>query len=104
MDPRSFAEAIVRAGYQLPGETAVRIDVGTFDGEFVRAIFDGILRLAPSHDLRLRGVRTDTASFNKLGISMDTVNSGIYEGITVVITSSAHFDTMEFVLFPTKIR
>lgn len=104
MSPSDFSEAIVRAGYQLPGETAVRIDVGTFSSDFVRAIFDGIIDRAPAHDLRLRGVRTDTASFNKIGISMDTSNSGMYKNIPVVLTVSADFDTMEFVLFPTRRR
>jgi len=100
MDPKMFAEAMVNAAYNFPGETAIRIDVGTFSAEQVRAIFDDVLASLATYKLRLRGVRTDWASFAKLGIPQDTVNSGLYSGIPVVLTASADFDTMEFVFQP----
>ena len=102
MTPKDFAESMVRAAYGHPGETAVRIDVGTFAPEQVQALFDAILAQLSIHKLRLRGVRTDTGSFAKLGIERDTANSGIYNKIPVVMTPLADFDTMEFVFQPVR--
>ncbi len=102
MDPRDFAEAMVRAAYGRPGETAIRIDVGTYSPEQVQALFTEILSLLKEHKLRLRGVRTDTGSFAKLGIKRDTENSGLYNEIPIVMTPSADFDTMEFVFQPMR--
>jgi len=67
-------------------------------------LFDNILNTLGPHDLRVRGVRTDTAGFAKLGIKQDTPNSGLYKDIPVVITALADFDTMEFVFRPQRRR
>lgn len=98
--PKEAAEAMVLAAYHMPNETAIKIDVGGWPDQAVQVLFNTILALLDQHKLRLRGVRTDTASLAKLAIPKDTQNSGLYNGIPVVMTPTADFDTMEFVFQP----
>jgi hypothetical protein len=67
--------------------------------EMVREALDHILADRETFKLRLKGVRTDTVGFAKFGIPMDRVNSGLYQGIPVVI-AEVPFDRMEFVFEP----
>jgi hypothetical protein len=68
-------------------------------GLMVREALDHILADRETFKLRLKGVRTDTVGFAKFGIPMDRVNSGLYQGIPVVI-AEVPFDRMEFVFEP----
>jgi hypothetical protein len=102
VSPEDAAEAIVRAAYHMPNETVITIDVGEWPAQTVQALFDKIIALLPAHKMSLRGVRTDTGSFSKLGINQDTLNSGVYKGVPVVMTHAADFDTLEFVFRPKK--
>jgi hypothetical protein len=74
--------------------------VGARKANIVQQWIDYLLAEAGDHKRRIKGIRTDTAGFAKLGIAQDTINSGRYKGVPVVITHTADFDTMEVVFVP----
>lgn len=100
IDPGEVAEAAVRVAHFAAGEATINVDVGAWNADQVCALLDALLTQANTYKLRLRGVRTDTSGFAKLGIPQDTSNSGKYKGVPVVMTPSVDFDMMEFVLQP----
>ena len=100
IDPAKVAEAALNTVYFSGGQATISIDIGFWNAQQVKELFDALLSDMARYKQRLRGVRTDTAGFAKLGIVQDTANSGLYKSIPVVMTPSVGFDIMEFVLQP----
>ena|ERR1700676_5505988 len=87
-----LATDVLGAAHQSGGTLTVNFDIADWSDEMVRETVDHIL----ADKLRLQGIRTDSAGFEKFGIDMDIYNSGRYQGIHVV-TTSVPFGTMELV-------
>jgi len=73
----------------------ISLDVGQWSQEELRGFIDAL-----RSRVRVKGVRTDTAGFNKFGINPDTLNSGMYAGVPIVMTERVDFDVAEFVIEP----
>jgi hypothetical protein len=103
VDARQLATDLLGAAHQVSGNLTVRIDIGNWRDELVRETFDHILADCETYKLRLRGIRTDTAGFSKFGVARETANSGRYNGVPIVMTPTAPFDTMELVFGPNRV-
>ena len=100
VDTKELASSVMTAAYHAQGEFSATTDVGTWSPELVQEWIDYLLSDAAAHKRRIKGICTDNAGFAKLGIDRDTVNSGMYKGVPVVVTPTADFDTMEVVFAP----
>jgi hypothetical protein len=99
---RQLATDLLSAAYNAGGTLTATFDIGDWPDEMVKEMADYILAGLEQYQLRLKGIRTDTMGFSKFGITMDTSNSGRYEGIPIVMAETAHFDTMELVFEPKR--
>ena len=99
-DAKRLASDLLNAAYHAGGTLEVTMHVGEWSGELVREMVDGILTDRDQFKLRLRGIRTDTTGFAKFGIKMDTGNSGLYNGVPIVMSPTVDFDAMVLVFGP----
>jgi hypothetical protein len=97
---KELAGHTLAAAYFAQAEFAVRADVGTWSPELVQEWIDYLIaQAADPHKLRIKGVRASNAGFAKLGIERDTMNSGTYKDVPVVITPIVDFDDVVEVVF-----
>ena len=99
-DIDGVARAIVESAHFSKARTECKIDISTCTPEQVKQIFDSVLEKQAEYGVRVRGVRSDWSCFQKLGLKLDTANSGSYQGIPVVLSPTIDFDCVEFVVEP----
>lgn len=102
IDTKGMADAIVNASYRAGAQATVKLDVGSWSPDEVKALVDGLLGQLDDYKLRIKGIRTDSAGLSKLGVEYDYPNSGVYKGVRVVVTADVLFDAFEIVMEPTK--
>ena len=100
IDPKPIAQALLDATHAARGEIEMKVDVGDWPAAAVCGLVDHVLSKISDYRLRFRGIRVDPATFAKLGIQLNTQNSGDYKGVVVVISSRPEFDFIELVLRP----
>jgi hypothetical protein len=92
-----LAGDLLSAASNAGGILEARLDIRRWPAGMVRETIDAVLNRAELYKLRLRGIRTDAEGFAQFGIQADTINSGRYRDIPIVMSPTAPFDTMELV-------
>ncbi len=96
------AADLLSAACKQEGGSEASLDIGDWPEGMVAQTVDAVLAGLAGHKLCLRGIRTDTAGFAKLGIKYDIPNNaGRYRDVPVVL-SNVPFDTIQFVLEPQR--
>ena len=99
-DIEGVARAIVESAHFSEARTECKIDISACSADQVKAIFDSVIEKQAEYKVRVRGVRADWSCFQKLGLQLETANSGTYEKIPVVLSPTIDFDCVEFVIEP----
>ena len=99
VNTEAFAKAIVEKARKTGSEFTERVDVSHWSSELIRELVDRLLAKISGAGFRVKGIRTDTVGFNKFGVERDMGDSGLYNGVPVVITAVG-FDTVEIVVAP----
>ena len=96
-----MARGVMDAASGAHSRTSVTFDIGRWSADDVKQLMAAFAAESGAYKLRLKGVNTDTSGARKLGVELDRANSGLYEGVPIVI-ADVDFDSFEVVLEPTR--
>lgn len=96
-DAATLSKSILESVTNARGTTMLTLDVRTWGNGEVRQLVDRLLDGLKSTKFQMRGVRADNFGFAHFNIKMDTMNSGKYQNVPVVIDPTKPFDTIELV-------
>ena len=99
-DIKSVARAVVEAAHFSSARTECKIDTSTWSVDQMKELFDEMIAKQSEYSVRIRGARSDWSSFRKLGLELDSENSGSFKAIPVVVSPNVDFDCVEFVIEP----
>jgi hypothetical protein len=100
IDAEHLAQSLLEAAYHAGGDLNVSLETSLWIPHQVHVLMDRLVAGLRAHKLRIKGVRCDAGTFAKFEVERDVVNSGVYNGVRLVMTSDVDFDTLEIVFRP----